>query len=458
MEKRLLSFLFLLITIIASAQTNTLPVIRLAGQFSNDYQAGTVSLYLPDGTSQELMEATIKWRGGTTNTENTHKRNYTIKFSEDKQFFGLRKDNKWLLDAGNADVFRLRNKIATDLWNDMAHKPYYATQEPKALSGVRGQVVEVYLNDEYMGIYSFTECMDRKQLKLKKYNKETGEIRGGLWKAVGWGNAMMWDCEPYDNHSETWGEFEVKYPELDDVPETDYSTLYNAIDFVAHSSDADFISHVGDYFDMPVVIDYYIFLYVLNAFDNRGKNMYWAVYDKTQDKKLTIAVWDLDGSAGQRWIDQWIPDSSSPDYPFTDNINLYYRLRQLNADAFNEKVLARYQQLRATCLSTDSLIKRYQDYDELLKNTGAAQREEERWSGDSDVRGEEISFQKETAYITDWITRHMQYLDDNVFTTTTNISYPSVSRHHTGFYNLNGQRINTPQKGIYIWKGKKIKR
>ena len=245
---------------------------------------------------------------------------------------------------------------------------------------------------------------------------------------------------------------------LDDVPETDYSTLYNAIDFVAHSSDADFISHVGDYFDMPVLIDYYIFLFVLNAFDNRGKNMYWAVYDKTQDKKLTIAVWDLDGSAGQRWIDQWIPDSSSPDYPFADNINLYYRLRQLNADAFNEKVLARYQQLRATCLSTDSLVKRYQDYDELLKNTGAAQREEERWSGDSDVRGEEISFQKETAYITDWITRHMQYLDDNVFTTTTNISYPSVSRHHTGFYNLNGQRINTPQKGIYIWKGKKVKR
>ena len=456
MEKKLLSFLFLLITIIASAQTNTLPVIRLAGQFSNDYQSGTVSLYLPDGTSQELMEATIKWRGGTTNTENTHKRNYTIKFSEDQQFFGLRKDNKWLLDAGNADVFRLRNKIATDLWNDMAHKPYYATQEPKALSGVRGQVVEVYLNDEYMGIYSFTECMDRKQLKLKKYNKETGEIRGGLWKAVGWGNAMMWDCEPYDNHSETWGEFEVKYPELDDVPETDYSTLYNAIDFVAQSSDADFICHVGDYFDMPVVIDYYIFLYVLNAFDNRGKNMYWAVYDKTQDKKLTIAVWDLDGSAGQRWIDQWIPDSSSPDYPFTDNINLYYRLRQLNADAFNEKILARYQQLRATCFSTDSLIKRYQDYYEILKNTGASQREEERWSGDSDVRGEEISFQKETAYITDWITRHMQYLDDNVFTTTTNISYPAVSSHQTDFYNLNGQRIKAQQKGIYIWKGKKV--
>ncbi len=243
-----------------------------------------------------------------------------------------------------------------------------------------------------MGIYFLTECMDREQLKLKKYNKETGEIRGGLWKAVGWGNTMVWSCESYDNHSETWGEFEVKYPELDDVPETDYNTLYNAINFVVNSNDADFISHVNEYFDMPVVIDYYIFLYVLNAYDSRGKNMYWAVYDKTKDKKITIGVWDLDNSIGQRWTDQWIPNASSPDYPFADNMNLYYRLRHLNAD------------------------------------------------------------------ITDWITRHMQYLDNNVFTATTNISYPSVSKHKTDYYNLNGQRINTPQKGIYIWKGKKVKK
>ena len=432
----------ILLSILINIQSSVLPIVKLTGSFDNDYHEGSVSLNMPDGTNIENIKATIKWRGGTTNTENTHKRNYTIKFSEDQQLFGLRKDNKWILDAGNADVFRLRNRIATELWNDIAHKPYYAAQEPKALSGVRGQVVEVYLNDEYMGIYSLTECMDRKQLKLKKYNKETGEIRGGLWKAVGWGNSMMWSCEPYDNHSETWGDFEVKYPELDDVPETDYSTLYEAINFVVNSNDADFISHINKYFDMPVVIDYYIFLYVLNAYDNRGKNMYWAVYDKTEDKKITIGVWDLDNSIGQRWTDQWIPNASSPDYTFADNMNLYYRL----------------QQLRTSSLSTDSLIMRCQDYYELLKNTGAAQREEERWSGDSDVGGEEINFQKEIAYITDWITRHMQYLDNNVFTTTTNISYPSVSKHQTDFYNLNGQRINNPQKGIYIWKGKKVKR
>ena len=457
MGKKLLVLVFLLLNTIANAQTTTLPVIKLTGQFNNNYQSGSVSLYLPDGTSKEHLEANIKWRGGTTNMENTHKRNYTIKFNEDKQFFGLRKDNKWILDAGNADVFRLRNKIATELWNDMAYKPYYADKEPEALSGVRGQLVEVYLNDEYRGIYCLTECMDRKQMRLKKYNQTTGEIRGGLWKAFGYANSLMWNCEPYNNHSNTWDQFEVKYPELTDVSETDYSTLYNAIDFVAHSSDTDFAAYVSDYFDMLVVIDYYIFLYVLNAFDNRGKNMYWAVYDKTEDKKITIAVWDLDGTTGQRWIDKWIPNSSSPEYPFTDNMNLYYRLKQLNVDSFNDKVIERYHQLRHSYLATESLIKRYQDYYELLKNTGAAQREEEKWSGDSDVDGETINFEEEITYIINWITQHMIYLDNYVFNKTTNISHSLItSTERDYFYNLSGQRVNKPQKNIYITRQKKL--
>ena len=143
-----------------------LPIIHLNGEFGYDYQSGTVSISNPDEQSDnDSLPAKIKWRGGSTNVEGKHKRNYKIKFIEDNNFFGLRNDNNWILDAGQADVFRLRNRIATELWNDFATKPYYSNEESKALSGVRGEVVEVYLNDEYRGIYCFTECMDRKQLK-----------------------------------------------------------------------------------------------------------------------------------------------------------------------------------------------------------------------------------------------------------------------------------------------------
>ena len=68
----------------------------------------------------------------------------------------------------------------------------------------------------------------------------------------------MYDITAYDNSKETWGAFEVKYPELDDVEETDYSTLYNAIYFVANSSDEEFKNHIHEYFENKE--DLYFFL------------------------------------------------------------------------------------------------------------------------------------------------------------------------------------------------------
>ena len=452
MVNNCITVIFLFIYTLVNAQSR-LPIVYLSGDFGYDYQEGTVSIMMPDGTTINNLSGKIKWRGGTTNAEGKHKRNYKIRFDNDIQLFGFRKDNNWILDAGQADLFRLRNRIATELWNDMSHKPYYSEKEPDALSGVRGEVVEVYLNDEYRGIYCLTECMDRKQLKLKKFDKKTNEIHGGLWKSKGYGCSLMWDClESYDNNNVKWDVFEVKYPELDDLPETDYSTLWNAINFVVYSSDDEFTQHVADYFDIPVVIDYYIFLHTLNAFDNVGKNMYWAVYDKAENKKLTLAVWDLDATVGAKWLGDW----AVPDYDMNINLNLIVRLKKLNVDGFNEKSLVRYRELRKDILSTDNLINRYQYYYHLLTITGAAEREEKLWSKDSDVNGEEINFDDEIAYISQWIDKHIQYLDAHVFPLDTSIKNISAEcNEDKKVYNLQGLRGVIPMgNGLYIIKDK----
>lgn len=266
-----------------------LPIIDLKGNFGYDFTQGTVNIYTPNSQESSLIKA--KWRGGSTNWYDRHKRNYKIKTlnaegkSEDVAFLEMRNDNNWILDAGQIDLFRLRNRIATELWNDMATKPYYAEKEPKAMSGVRGKVAEVILNNEYVGIYSLTEALDRKQMKLKKYDSKKEEFHGMLWKASAWSNALFWETGgEFDNNSETWNAFEIKYPDIDDVCPTDYSQLYNAIDFVANSDDETFKTQVADYFDIPVLIDYYIFLEMTNAVDNTGKNMYWAIYDQAKEK------------------------------------------------------------------------------------------------------------------------------------------------------------------------------
>lgn len=454
--------------VVTSSITFTfLPILQLNGDFGYDYQEGTVSLYTPDGEIKEALTGKLKWRGGTTNTDDKHKRNYKIKFDEDVQLFGLRKDNNWILDAGQADLFRVRNRIATELWNDMATKPYYADKEPEALSGVRGQMVELFLNKEYRGIYCLTEAMDRKQMKLKKVDKNTGEIKGCLYKSEGYGASLMSKYpDTYNNNSETWDTFEIKYPELDDTQngETDWSTLWNAINFVATSSDNDFKDHIAEYFDIPVIIDYYIFINVLNAFDNVGKNMFWAVYDKTKDKKLTPGVWDLDATVGQKWVSDHLKGTYgaySPEYDMSAHTNLTRRLAELDVDGFNDKVINRYHELRQNILSTDNLIARYTQYFDRIYLSGAAAREENKWSEDTDIKEEELNFEQEIYYISYWLARHLVYLDQTRFLlkeneTITGIKHQQNMQQEKTIYNLQGQKIKTPRKGIFIMDGKKM--
>lgn len=446
-----------------------LPLLVLQGSFGYDYAQGSMSLYSSDATEPTISLIKAKWRGGTTNTADKHKRNYKIKplnfkgKGQDISLLGMREDNNWILDAGQIDLFRLRNRIATEIWNDFATKPYYASKEPKAKSGVTGKVVEVILNNEYRGIYSLTEAMDRKELKLKKYDDKNQEFHGQLWKVSSWDKATFWDIDKdYDNTQETWHAFETKYPDIEDVNPTDYSPLYEAIDFVVNSNDEAFKKEAGDYFDIPVLIDYQLFLETLKPVDNNGKNMYWGIYDVAKSKKLTLAIWDLDASVGQDWhcSTPLHPDYVLPntDLGVKDVFNLYHRLSSLNVDNYNEKVASRYQELRKTYFSKENLISRYQGYYDMLVKSGAASREECQWSKDSDIGGYPLNFKSEIEYIKNWIINRLNYLDTNQFPISTNISeiHQKESLSTKTTYNMLGQKVGTSYQGLKIKNGKKF--
>ena len=445
-----------------------LPLLVMEGTFGYDYAQGNISLLSPEAAEPTNSFAKVKWRGGSTNTADKHKRNYKIKTLNEKgkkqeiSLLGMREDNNWILDAGQIDLFRLRNRIATEIWNDFAPKPYYASKEPKAKSGVTGKVVEVILNNEYRGIYSLTEAMDRKELKLKKYDDKNQEFHGQLWKVSSWDKATFWDIDKdYDNTQETWHAFETKYPDIDDVNPTDYSPLYEAIDFVANSNDEAFKKEVGDYFDIPVLIDYQLFQETLKPVDNNGKNMYWGIYDVAKSKKLTLAIWDLDASVGQYW------QCSTPLHPnyvlpntdlgVKDGFNLYHRLSSLNVDNYNEKVANRYHELRKTYFSEENLISRYQGYYDMLVKSGAASREECKWSKDSDIGGYPLNFKSEIEYIKNWIINRLNYLDTNQFPISTNISeiHQKENSVQKPIYNMLGQKVSNSYKGLKIINGKK---
>ena len=420
------------VTTRSSIHFTLLPILTLSGSFGNDYVQGPVQLILPESEHVQNYQARIKWAGSSTNGTWTHKRNYHLKFVDDDgekmdvSFFGLRSDNHWRLDAGTVDMIRFRNKAAHDLWADFATKPYYADKEPKARSYVRGTHIEVFLNGEYNGFYNMTECLDRKQMKLKKYEEQEDSVinHGFLWKAKEATPQTLFMANTLcDNTLDNWAGFELEYPDIEDVNPTDYSVLRNAVRFVAISDQTTFNAHAGEYFDLPVLVDYYVFINTLFAIDNVCKNILWGCYDSQVDKKLTIGVWDLDVTVGQHWrdLDGYYHSEAvqpeqemdqSPTCMLPNNL-LFNYLREM--PEFNMWVVNRYWQLRNGILDPANLVDRYEQIYNRLEYCGALDRETVRWSDTGDIAHRDLEFDVEFEYLSDWLRKRIAYMDANTF-------------------------------------------
>lgn len=496
-----------------------LPVVEIYGDFGYDYEDGYIRVYEPGGKQPDLLSSKKKWRGGITNQSEKHKRNYSVKLYDnggnklDKKFFGLRKDNKWILEAAQVDMSRVRNRVLTDIWNDFVTKPYYFDKEPKALTGTRGATVELLLNGNYNGIYHMTERIDRKQMKLADYDEATGTQHGQLWKAKDWSYEVFMGHEynqnyyprnhaaDFDTDAESWQAYNYEYPDVDDVKPVDWQTLYDAVDFMCSASDSEIKSKFCEYFDFPVFMDYYIFMEILLSTDNHGKNAYYAVYDKQKDKKITVSLWDVDATLGQRWSDYYYhSDIMKPEQDYATYIineehgdwNLFRKLRNCNINNFNESVRYRYRELRNGLLSPEAINKRFETAINRLINCGAAAREANRWNYDSDLEYHALDFQNELDFIKDWVTRRIKYLDekrfkiaqlpdaidfakssayttDDVWTSGGNLYVHASSAHSIAVRTLSGVTIHTYQleegtnnlgqlpAGVYIVGDKKVK-
>ena len=404
-----------------------LPIVELEGTFNVPYSYGTVRVNEPDSAYAEPMLAKVKWRGGATNVRGKNKRNYRIKFvNEDStkanhRFFGLRNDNSWILDAGQMDFLRVRNRVSTDLWLDFARQPWYADSVGHVNNGSRGVMVEVLLNGAYVGIYNMCEPIDRKQLKIKRYDEENKRFHGVLWTAYSrTGTTMMSNPgKRYSSLKYLWDGFELKYPDYDEINRYNWTALDEAVKFAYRADNSDLqlrTDSMGYYFDLPVMQDYYIFVATLQALDNECKNIYYACYDNDGSHVLTMVPWDLDICLGANFMPRVnYPDMIKPERGVTEWMLHAPMADMMEVPEWREQLNERYAQLRKTVFNTDSLVNRYWAAIDNLVDCGAAAREEARWSKDTDLAMKPLNLINEMQYVEDWIRRRMVYLDENVF-------------------------------------------
>lgn len=438
-----------------------LPIVRLNTErnLTTDFTSG--HFQLDDSIS---VDADIRYRGASALGKT--KKSFAIKLkTEDGEKYntsllGMRSDNSWILDAMAIDVARMRNRVSMDLWNDFSTESYVRAKEENALNGTKGKFVELYLNDEYWGLYCLSEKIDRKQLKLKKFKNE--EQRGALYKSFWWNELFSRDDEfyQYDNTSAKWFGWELSYPDIEDGEPGDWEPLTETVHWLSYANADEIKDSLAYKIDIPVWQDYFLMMQFICAEDNICKNQYVYFYDCTDaDRMLGIAPWDMDHSWGRNYKGL-ITQNTHSTFPCSPEANRVCQILKDNPTCLETSFETRYAQLRGTYFSAESLKERFRQYFTLFRESGADARETARWSGTDGIT---LNFPAEQAYIESWIDDRIRYMDRQYDYIGTSITTPTERNDlsPTRIYNITGLKVsnnnlNSLPKGIYIINGQKV--
>ena len=349
-------------------------------------------ILIDDIISNEMYDshAGIEIRGGGS-SQNSPKQSYDLELWENvnglgtrkEKLFNLRNDDDWHLDAMHFDPSKSRNLVGMKIWGEFVRAEHLIEEE--ALLTQRGVLVEVFLNNNYLGIYSFNEQIDRKQLGLKKSG-------GILYKSEDWTEETTLQgisIEP--DNSLSWGGYELKYPE--DLNVLHWEPLYEFIHFVAYSNDTLFNDSINSFIDIKNVIDYFIFINLVQGNDNTGKNMYICRYD--ENHPLFFIPWDLDRTFG--WYDKTILTN-----------RLFMRLYDLYSFSFKLKVKDRWSELNQNNLQ-QNIMNYFEGNINKIILSNAGNRDNERW-------GLSTNYYHELEELNSWVEESILFFDNFINT------------------------------------------
>ena len=338
----------------------------------------------------------IELRGGYM-SQQFRKKSYSIELWKDEQgsetdkisLLGMRVDDDWILDGMWNEPARIRDFTSHQLWLKMGRVQH---QQERITLGIDRKYCELFLNGDYLGVYWLGEKIDRKQLNLQTYDNQ---LEGELYKGYELANGVTFSgLESYNNQSFTWSGYKVKYPKK--IEEVDWTNLHGLVDFVVNSSQPEFNNRISSIVDIKNVIDHYIFLNLVFAGDNTGKNIYTARHNSMS--LYYLLPWDMDGSFGNNWMGERIDETEKM---LTNG--LFDKL--LAYPDFRIGVKTRWGDLRSFVLSPAYLKKQFRDNFDYLTNNGVYQRELLHPGISPNFDDTEIDF------IESWIDRRVIFLD-----------------------------------------------
>lgn len=473
------------------ADSDRLPVLRVWFQGNiqkdMDYADGSMQLTDIDGKVVE-MPAKFKTRGATAShymmkpSLNMKLRSQDYSEEADSALLGMRSCSSWILDAMAIDRICMRNRVSFDIWNEFSRLPYATRFGGR--NGTEGRFVELYINDQYYGIYHLMDRINRKLLDLKKV-QENGDgsavIRGVLYKSgttdIANQNEPGYNADSSACVIEWHNAWELTYPE-DNGGLQAWAPLQDAI-LSGTTSD-----YAKRYFYLQNLADYQILIMALCIADNWGnKNRYLSIRNITKDindasqdeadrRRFVITPWDLDTSFGGHYEGDFY-DGNYNDWKVTDIVkNGPYPFPFLQGDAEYQAILKqRWTEGRKGAFSPASVFSKLEHYRDLFLGSGAWQRMTDYFEAQKYRPMYVLDLSREISCIEEWYTDRFRQMDayfgideSETEDRITPGPSPQPSTKWEGVYDLSGRRVNSEfkiqnsklDKGIYIVNGKKV--
>lgn len=330
------------------------------------------------------------------------KKNYGIETRDetgadlDVSILGFPEEEDWVLHGPYSDKTLLRNTLMFDIGQEFGR---YAS---------RWEYVEVFLNNEYMGVYALLEKIKRDNNRvdianLRDVDNEGEELTGGYIIKIdktngehednpGAYNLYTDNMSFISNHGSAVNKAKhhfiyhrPKSTEITDQQKT-YIQIYvsNFENALAGDNFKDELLGYRNFIDVDSFVDYFLATEISGNVDGFRLSTF-LVKDKN-DKLAMGPLWDYNLSFGNAdycdgWeYNLWIYRSSERCGSDADSFPVpFWWYRLLEDEYFTGLVKARWNNLRDTALSNNSLEQKIDEKVNYLISTGAADRNFSRW-------------------------------------------------------------------------------
>jgi len=336
---------------------------------------------------------------------------------------GLPEENDWVLHGPYSDKSLMRNVLAYNLGNKTGKW------------SPRTKFCEVYLNDEYRGVFVFMEKIkiDKNRVDiatLRPDDNSGDELTGGYIMRVDRVREGSW-VSPYFGRTASW-EIPISYldPKYDELTQQqakyirDYITLFEYTLASDHFKDP--VTGYRAFIDVTSFVDLFIMTELGRDLDGYRVSVYFHKDKNSNGGKLNMSpLWDFNLAFGngdffeannpEGWVVEGIGDGDAG-----GGECVFWWNRLLQDPYFVDKLKTRWSELRGSSFSNSSIMNVIDSCANVLSE--AQQRNFEKFDIlDSDVWPNSYiggTYDNEINYMKQWITDRLAWMDENIPTIT----------------------------------------